>query len=81
MKILILLENLTLKPAENYAVVEASIKKIRKWLEAGAEVEYLTAINKFLELKKVEDCFHYNLELPDVKIRKKQEMKNLKICF
>jgi hypothetical protein len=77
MKILILLENLTLNPAENYAVNESTMKKIQKWLDAGATVEYLTGINKFLELKKIDDKFH-ELDLPDAKVHKKQETEKFK---
>jgi len=78
MKILILLENLTLNPADNYSVNELTMKKIHKWLDAGATVEYLTSINKFLELKKIDDCFHDVLDLPDAKVHKKQETEKFK---
>lgn len=77
MKILVLLENLVLMPADNYSVVEATMQKIRKWLDAGADVEYLTSINKFLELKKIDDCFH-DIDLPGAKVHKKQETEKYK---
>jgi len=80
MKILVLLENLVLQPENGYAVVEPSMKKIRKWLEAGADVEYLTSINKFLELKKIDDRFH-EIDLPDAKVHKKQETEKFKEVF
>ncbi|KKQ79993.1 MAG: hypothetical protein UT02_C0018G0007 [Parcubacteria group bacterium GW2011_GWC2_38_7] len=77
MKILVLLENLVLNPNADYAVIESSMNKIHKWLDAGAEVEYLTSISKFLELKKIDDRFH-DLDLPDAKVHKKQETEKYK---
>jgi len=77
MKILVLLENLVLNPNADYAVIESTMNKIHKWLDAGAEVEYLTGINKFLELKKIDDRFH-DLDLPDAKVHKKQETEKFK---
>jgi len=40
---------------ENYLVNEVAAKKIRTWLEAGADIEFITKLNKFLDLKKIDD--------------------------
>jgi len=53
MKILIFIEGNILDETLN--PISKSIEKLNTWIEKGAEVEYLTGVYKFVELKKMTD--------------------------
>ena len=53
MRVLVCLD-LAVSGSDN-TVNEVSAKKIKTWMEAGADIEFITKLNKFLDLKKVDD--------------------------
>lgn len=70
MRVLVCLDVLVMNP--DYSVNEVSAKKIRTWREAGADVEFITKLNKFLDLKKIDDVLK-DSGLEGVKVHKKME--------
>jgi len=53
MKLLIFVEKNIFN--DNRQIIFGVKEKLAKWLENGAEIEFLTGINKFLDLKKLDD--------------------------
>ena len=70
MRVLVCLDAVVLNA--DYSVNEVSAKKIRTWLEAGADVEFLTKLNKFLDLKKIDDVLK-ECGLDGAKVHKKMD--------
>lgn len=70
MRVLVCLDTLVMD--SNYTINDVSVKKIRTWMEAGAEVEFITKINKFLDLKKIDDVLK-EAGLEGAKVHKKME--------
>ena len=54
MKILIFIENIVLN--SDLSIKGKAKEKITTWIEGGAEVEFLTGIKGFIELKKLDDA-------------------------
>lgn len=70
MKLLICLDRAVL--ADDFSINENAIKKIRIWLEAGADVEFLTKKNTFMDLKKIDDVLK-EVGLGDAEVHKKMD--------
>lgn len=72
MKILICLEGNILDPKNDFAFVKEANKKVNNWVEKGAQVEFLTDVSKFVEVKKLNDKLK-EMNLGELKIHAKQE--------
>lgn len=55
MKILVFIENNVLTP-EDLGPVTGAANKLQNWISNGVEVEFITGIHKFLDLKKVDEA-------------------------
>ena len=55
MKILIFLEGNVLQSETDFTPIKEVGKKLTTWIENGGEVEFLTRVHKFTELKKLDD--------------------------
>ncbi len=71
MKILIFVENNVLN-SNNFEPIEGAKEKIQEWMGLGAQVEFITGIYKFLDLKNLTDEIK-KLDISEPKIHAKQE--------
>lgn len=53
MKISIFIESIILD--NEFKPIDGVVEKLNTWIEKGAEISYLTRINKFMEFKKLSD--------------------------
>ena len=80
MKILVFLEGTALKhPTDDklkdyaaYIPIGGAVKKLETWVEAGAEVSYLTSRVKFLEIKQIKDVLK-KFNFPGETVHARQE--------
>ena len=85
MKILIFIEGTILKHVSDeklkdyssYIPIENAVKKIEAWMENGAEISYLTARVKFMEIKQIKDVLK-NFDFPGDMVHARQEDETYK---
>jgi hypothetical protein len=73
MKVLIFVEN-NVVDCEGFTPVSGAAEKILDWLTDGVEVEFVTSIHKFMELKKLDDILK-DMGLHNPKVHSKPENK------
>lgn len=82
MKILVFVEGTILKHSSedklkdfsSYIPIGNAVKKLETWVEAGAEISYLTARTTFLEIKQIKDVLKkFNFPGSNVHARQKDE--------
>lgn len=61
----------------SYAAIGDAAKKIETWVEAGAEISYLTSRIKFLEIKQIKDVLK-KFSFPGDEVHARQEGESYK---
>ena len=85
MKILVFVEGtILMHPSEDkrndfssYIPIKDATKKIASWVEQGAEISYLTAQTKFVEIKQISDVLK-KFEFPGELVRARQGAETYK---
>ena len=66
-----------IKDFASYAPIGEAAKKIETWVEAGAEISYLTSGIKFLEIKQIKDVLK-KFNFPGETVHARQEGESYK---